>query len=142
MDMGTTKVDAIALSTPSVLEVDIKLHRMMDVQVPSLQIRREPKPARYGLGDTSPHLDETIKRISGVLADIVKAAELENSIFRIAAELERTQRLINALEYIIIPSYEEAIKYISMVLEEREREEFVRLKKLKASLEKRKAARS
>ncbi len=135
MDMGVTKMDAIALSTPTSVEVDVKLLRMMDVQVPTLKVEHEPQSARYGISDTSPYLDEAVRKISGLLADILKAAELENSIFRIAAELERTQRLINALEYIIIPSYEEAIKFISMILEEREREEFVRLKKLKSAME-------
>ena len=141
LELGSTKVDAIARSTPVSVEVDVKVHKMMDVRIPSLIIKGEPAPARYGLSDTSVHLDETVKKITGILPRILKAAELENTIFRIAAELERTQRLINALEYIIIPSYEEAIRFVSMVLEEREREEFVRLKKLKAVLERKMKAR-
>lgn len=137
LSLGSARIDAIAASTPTTVSVDVKLHKMMDVKVPSLIIRGEPTMARYGVSDTSPHLDEAVKSIASLLPRILKAAELENAIFRIAAELERTQRLINALEYIIIPGYEEAIRFISMVLEEREREEFVRLKKLKAVLERR-----
>ena len=55
-----------------------------------------------------------------------------------AKELERTQKLINALEYVIIPQYENAISFIRATLEEREREEFVRLKKVKAVMERKK----
>ncbi|MGH9978479.1 MAG: V-type ATP synthase subunit D, partial [Nitrososphaeraceae archaeon] len=66
------------------------------------------------------------------------AAEYENAIFSLAKELERTQKLINALEYVIIPQYENAIAFIRATLEEREREDFVRLKKVKAVLERKK----
>ena len=73
-----------------------------------------------------------------VLPHICRAAEAENTIFRLAKELEKTQRLINALEYVIIPSYKDSIKFIASTLEEREREDFVKLKHLKAIMEQRK----
>ncbi|MGC9187158.1 MAG: V-type ATP synthase subunit D, partial [Fervidicoccaceae archaeon] len=57
--------------------------------------------------------------------------ELENSIYRLIAELKSTQRLINSIDYAIMPDYERTIKYISLVLDERMREEFMRLKVLK-----------
>jgi len=71
-----------------------------------------------------------------VLPSIFRAAEYENAIFRLAKELEKTQRLLNALEYMIIPRYENSIRYIQATLEEREREEFSRLKHVKKVLEK------
>ena len=70
--------------------------------------------------------------------EYVRRAEYENAIFSLAKELERTQKLINALEFVIIPQYQDAIYFIKATLEEREREEFVRLKKVKAVLEKKK----
>ena len=73
-----------------------------------------------------------------MLPKVCKAAEYENAIFSLAKELERTQKLINALEYVIIPQYESAISFIRSTLEEREREEFVRLKKVKVVLERKK----
>jgi V/A-type H+-transporting ATPase subunit D len=75
-----------------------------------------------------------------MLPKVCKAAEYENAIFSLAKELERTQKLINALEFVIIPQYEGAVAFIRATLEEREREEFVRLKKVKVVLEKRKVA--
>jgi len=73
-----------------------------------------------------------------MLPQVCKAAEYENAIFSLAKELQKTQKLLNALEYVIIPQYDEAISFIRATLEEREREEFVRLKKVKVILEKKK----
>ena len=78
------------------------------------------------------------KLIKNILPKVCKAAEYENAIFSLAKELERTQKLINALEFVIIPQYESAIYFIRATLEEREREEFVRLKKVKGLLDKKK----
>jgi V/A-type H+-transporting ATPase subunit D len=75
-----------------------------------------------------------------MLPQVCKAAEYENAIFSLAKELQRTQKLLNALEYVIIPQYDSAISFIRATLEEREREEFVRLKKVKVVLDKKKTA--
>ncbi|MGC8969316.1 MAG: V-type ATP synthase subunit D [Conexivisphaera sp.] len=139
VDMGSTRLDSIAGSSKAHLDVDVKVKKVMDVRIPVLIMRGAGSAVRYGVVDTSPELDEAVRRLSSSLADILRAAEVENTIFRIAAELKRTQRLINALEYIVIPRYEENIKFISMVLEEREREEFIRLKKLKYVIEERRS---
>ena len=69
------------------------------------------------------------------LPRIFRAAEYENSILELARSLEKTQRLLNALDYVIMPGYNESIKYISSKLEEREREDFSRLKHVKKVLE-------
>ena len=73
-----------------------------------------------------------------MLPKICKAAEYENSIFSLAKALEKTQKLLNALENVIIPQYQQRIKYILATLEEREREEFAKLKKVKAAMERKK----
>jgi V/A-type H+-transporting ATPase subunit D len=75
-----------------------------------------------------------------MLPAVCKAAEYENAIFSLAKELEKTQKLINALEFIIIPQYQDAVYFIKATLEEREREEFVRIKKVKVVLDKKKLA--
>jgi V/A-type H+-transporting ATPase subunit D len=121
------------------VELSLKTQRIIDVTVPSVQLKDRPLALGYGFADTSSALDAASLAMRQVLPAILRAAEIENSIFRLASELERTQRLLNALEYIIIPQYEEAVKTISSTLEEHEREEFVRLKKIKRVLERRKA---
>jgi len=69
---------------------------------------------------------------------ICKSAEYENSIFSLAKALEKTQKLLNALENVIIPQYQHNIRFIAQALEEKEREEFAKLKKVKAKMESRK----
>ncbi|MEK0339754.1 MAG: V-type ATP synthase subunit D, partial [Nitrosopumilus sp.] len=63
----------------------------------------------------------------------------ENSIFSLAKALEKTQKLLNALENVIIPQYQQNVRYISQALEEKEREEFAKLKKVKAKIQSRKS---
>ena len=92
----------------------------------------------YGFADTNSSIDRASKQIKAMLPKICKAAEYENSIFSLAKALEKTQKLLNALENVIIPQYQSKIKFILATLEEREREEFARLKKVKAAIEKRK----
>ncbi|MEM3126424.1 MAG: V-type ATP synthase subunit D, partial [Candidatus Caldarchaeum sp.] len=93
-----------------------------------------------GFLDTTPVFDEAVTKFRNILAPICRVAEVENAIFRLAEELKKTQRLLNALEHLIIPRYQEAIKFISANLEEREREDFVKLKHVKRLMERRKEA--
>jgi V/A-type H+-transporting ATPase subunit D len=141
LTLGTSTVESIAALTPPSLAVDVNVRRIVDVKVPTLQVISNDKASlSYSLADTNVSVDKAARLIKNILPGICKAAEYENAIFSLAKELEKTQRLINALEYVIIPYYEHAIKFISHVLEEREREEFVRLKKVKSTLEKKKGS--
>ena len=89
----------------------------------------------YGFADSDSKLDDATQMMRLALPRILRAAEYENSILELARSLEKTQRLLNALDYVIIPGYDESIKYISSILEEREREDFTRLKHVKKVLE-------
>jgi V/A-type H+/Na+-transporting ATPase subunit D len=141
MSLGTATLEAVADSTPSVMEVDVNVRRIVDVKIPTLQIRtRGGSQLSYGFTETNATVDKAAKLIKNMLSGVCKAAEYENAIFSLAKELERTQKLINALEYVIIPQYQDAIYFIKATLEEREREEFVRLKKVKVVLDKKKVA--
>ena len=140
MTLGTTTVESIADSTPSIMEVDVNVRRIVDVKIPTLSVktREGGQELSYGFTETNAFVDKAARQIKNMLPKICKAAEYENAIFSLAKELERTQKLINALEYVIIPQYENAIAFIRATLEEREREEFVRLKKVKAVIERKK----
>ena len=141
MTLGTTTVESIADSTPSIMEVDVNVRRIVDVKIPTLSVktREGGQDLSYGFTETNAFVDKAARLIKNMLPKICKAAEYENAIFSLAKELERTQKLINALEFVIIPHYEEAISFIKATLEEREREEFVRLKKVKVVLDRKKA---
>ena len=137
--LGTSTVDSVAQSAPAVMEVDVQVKRVVDVKIPSLIVNeKDTKLMPYGFADTNASIDRAAKQIKTMLPKICKAAEYENSIFSLAKALEKTQKLLNALENVIIPQYQQRIKFILSTLEEREREEFARLKKVKAAIEKRK----
>jgi V/A-type H+-transporting ATPase subunit D len=140
MSLGTGTLESVSDSTPSVMEVDVNVRRIVDVKIPTLQVKTKEggQDLSYGFIDTNSSVDKAAKLIKNMLPMVCKAAEYENAIFSLAKELERTQKLINALEFVIIPQYEGAVAFIRATLEEREREEFVRLKKVKVVIEKRK----
>jgi V/A-type H+/Na+-transporting ATPase subunit D len=142
MSLGTSTLESISDSTPSVMEVDVNVRRIVDVKIPTLQIktREGGQDLSYGFVETNASVDKAARLIKNMLHKVCKAAEYENAIFSLAKELERTQKLINALEFVIIPQYESAIAFIRSTLEEREREEFVRLKKVKVVIDRRRAA--
>jgi V/A-type H+-transporting ATPase subunit D len=142
MSLGTATLESVSDSTPSVMEVDVNVRRIVDVKIPTLQVRTTQggQDLSYGFVETNASVDKAARLIKNMLPKVCKAAEYENAIFSLAKELERTQKLINALEFVIIPQYENAIAFIRATLEEREREEFVRLKKVKAVLDKRKVS--
>jgi V/A-type H+-transporting ATPase subunit D len=139
LKLGPLRLEGIAANTPQMIEVDVNVRRVVDVDVPSLALSEKEVGMTYGFADTNVAVDRAARQMRKVLPSIFRAAEFENAIFRLAKELEKTQRLLNALEYMIIPRYETSIRFIQATLEEREREEFVRLKHVKKILE-RKAA--
>jgi V/A-type H+-transporting ATPase subunit D len=137
LSLGSSTIQSLSSSTPPSINVDVHIKRIVDVKIPALEIssKKEVQDLTYGFADTNSSVDQATKLIKSILPGICKAAEYENAIFSLAKELEKTQKLINALEYIIIPQYQEALSFIKSTLEEREREEFVRLKKVKAIIE-------
>ena len=139
LSLGTSTVESVAESAPAVMEVDVTVKRVVDVKIPTLNVtEKDTTSMPYGLADTNSAIDRAAKQIKEALPKICKAAEFENAIFSLAKALEKTQKLLNALENVIIPQYQQRIKFILATLEEREREEFAKLKKVKAKMEMRK----
>ncbi len=139
LSLGTASVGLAAESAPAVMGVDLDVRRIVDVKVPTLAVtERDAGSMPYGFADTNASIDRASKQIKSLLPRICKAAEYENSIFSLAKALEKTQKLLNALENVIIPQYREKMRFIMGTLEEREREEFAKLKKVKAAIERRK----
>ncbi len=139
LTLGASTVDLVAESAPAVMEVDMSVRRIVDVKIAALAVtEKDTRSMPYGFADTNASIDRASKQIKELLPRICKAAEYENSIFSLAKALEKTQKLLNALENVIIPQYQEKIRFIVATLEEREREEFAKLKKVKAAIERRK----
>ena len=139
LSLGASTVDSVAESTPPVMQVDVNMRRVVDVKIPTLSVTEgNTHSMPYGFADTNSSIDRASKQIKELLPKICKAAEHENSIFSLAKALEKTQKLLNALENVIIPQYRQRIRFILATIEEREREEFAKLKKVKAKMESKK----
>ncbi len=111
--------------------VEVSLSNLMSVTVPKFEGEGIEVSVNYGLAFTPPGLDSALEELSTLSQDMVKLAELEKSATLLAAEIERTRRRVNALEYILMPRYLEQIRMISMKLDEDERAGRARLMKVK-----------
>jgi V/A-type H+-transporting ATPase subunit D len=85
----------------------------------------------YGFAQTSAELDQAIRKLSASLNNLIKLAEVEKTVELLAAEIEKTRRRVNALEYVLIPQLTETVKFIAMKLDENERSNLTRLMKIK-----------
>ncbi len=88
----------------------------------------------YGYAFTSSDLDDAVKALSDIMPLMLRLAELEKSCQLMAAEIEKTRRRVNALEHVMIPNYEDTIRYIRMKLDENDRSTTTRLMKVKDML--------
>ena len=139
--LGSRDIEQISAITLRDIALDFTTRNIMGVSVPILKVDnlvRRINERGYGLLSTNAKLDDAAKNFEESLLVIVRLAEVEESVRRIAQEVEKTKRRVNALEYIVIPRLKATIKHIEMRMEEIERESFLRLKKIKASLEARK----
>ncbi|HHV19885.1 MAG TPA: V-type ATP synthase subunit D [Thermoanaerobacterales bacterium] len=123
-----------SLMIPSArVNIDISKQNIMSVNVPKIDVQLEEGSNiySYGFAGTSGELDSAITILSGMLAKMLKLSEIEKACQLMADEIEKTRRRVNALEYVMIPSMEESIKYITMKLDENERGNITRLMKIK-----------
>ena len=131
LTMGQEHVEWASLAVNKTVDVQLKFRGVMGVTLPLIEASGEPPELTYSPGDTTATLDEASALFRDVLSDIPELSRLLTSVWRLAVELRKTQRRVNALQYIFIPDYEETITFIQSSLEEREREEVFRLKLLK-----------
>lgn len=116
--------------------VRITYRSVMGVEVPSVIYEPQPIVIEYGLNDTNSRVDEAYIQFQKVKQLTMVLVEVDNSVYRLAAAIRKTQKRANALKNIVIPNFEYTVKFITEALEEKEREEFSRLKVIKAVKEK------
>ncbi|MBR4555497.1 MAG: V-type ATP synthase subunit D [Ruminococcus sp.] len=105
---------------------------VMGVELPRVSLDAQELDINYGFLNTTSQLDRAYLAFDKVKKTTVMLAEVENSIYRLSVAIRKTQKRANALQNIIIPRDSAAVKFISDSLEEKEREEFSRLKVIKA----------
>ncbi len=132
--MGSDHVEWAALAVNKTVDVHLRLRGIMGVAIPQIEARGEPPKLLYSPGDTAAVLDEATSAFREVLLRTPQLAMLTAAVWRLANELKKTQRRVNALQHIFIPNYEATVQFIVSSLEEREREEIFRLKWLKSKM--------
>lgn len=117
------------------VSLDVSSRNVMSVDVPVFGYRTRTADENdiysYGFAFTPQDLDGAVQSLAQILPDMLRLAEVEKSCQLMAEEIEKTRRRVNALEYVMIPQTEESIKYISMKLEENDRNSTTRLMKVK-----------
>ena len=133
--MGDSSLEAALMMPMQEMSIDVSEKNVMSVIIPqfspTLKTADEADIYPYGFAFTSSELDGAVKYISDILPDLLKLAETEKSCQLMAAEIEKTRRRVNALEHVMIPQYEETIRYITMKLDENERGNTTRIMKVK-----------
>ncbi len=129
--LGINTVSQISQAIAPEENVQIESKSIMGVEIPILNQLYSDLIPQYGIGKTECSLDEAYLQFSKVKRLTLKLAEIENAIYRLAFSIKQTQKRANALKNIMIPKYEKLTKDIATALEEKEREEFSRLKMIK-----------
>jgi V/A-type H+-transporting ATPase subunit D len=133
-----------SFATKRALALDIRGKNIMGVPVPLVQrtsVTKSVLERGYSLIGTSGRIDEAAEKFEAELDLIVGLAETETSLRRLGDEIQMNRRRVNALEQVLIPELKRQAKYIKIAIEEREREDLYRLKKVKKILERRKATK-
>jgi V/A-type H+-transporting ATPase subunit D len=134
LTLGSDHVEWAALAANKTVDVHLKFRGIMGVAIPVIEASGEPHEMLYSPGDTNAALDEASATFREVLLRIPQLSMLVTTVWRLAGELRKTQRRVNALQHIFIPNYEATVAFIVSSLEEREREEIFRLKWLKTKM--------
>ena len=136
--MSKESLDASLMSPKQQVNLNVSQKNVMSVNIP--EFTAESRTANegdifpYGFAFTSFELDDAVMSLNDLLPDLIRLAEIEKSCELMSAEIEKTRRRVNSLEHVMIPRYQETIKYIAMKLEENDRSSRTRLMKVKDML--------
>ncbi|MDR3344583.1 MAG: V-type ATP synthase subunit D [Oscillospiraceae bacterium] len=134
-EMSDKELDVALMLNMQEMHLEVAEKNVMSVRIPvfspTLKTADDNDIYSYGLAFTAADLDTAIADMAGLMPDLLRLAEVEKSCQLMAAEIEKTRRRVNALEHVMIPGYEETIRYIAMKLDENERSTTTRLMKVK-----------
>ena len=134
IDIGLEELKDISEEVDFKQKIDIKYKTVMGVEIPYIIYEKQKQKTMIGLYNTNIQVDEAIEIFTKIKTEIIELAEIENTILRINKAIEKVKKRSNALKDIIIPEEKQQIKTIEGILEEREREEFSRLKVIKKKI--------
>lgn len=131
LDIGISYVQEISRTVPVEDSIQIKTRSVMGTEIPLVQANESSNAPTYAYYGTKASLDEAKAAFEKVKQLTIRLSAVENAAYRLAINIKKTQKRANVLKNITIPKYEELTKSISNALEEKEREEFTRLKVIK-----------
>lgn len=131
IEMGIQNVQELSQTVPLEKSITIKSRSIMGTEIPLVSMDQHSETPSYGFYNTKLSLDEACKEFNKVKRLIIRLSSIENSAYRLANNIKKTQKRANALQNITIPMYTSLTKSIQNALEEKEREEFTRLKVIK-----------
>ena len=134
-NMSLGVVDDFASFVPIENGLSVSSRSVMGVEIPTVTLEAEKIDNYYGFMRTNARLDEAYKRFNETKILTAELAQTENGIYRLATGIKKAQKRANSLKNIIIPRFEEQVKSISSALDEKEREEFSRLKVIKSYID-------
>lgn len=131
IEHGISKVEELAYTVPIEESVRIQTRSIMGTEIPHVKYDDKANELTYSFGTTHESIDIARAAFREVKALTLKLSEVENAAYRLAANIKKTQKRANALKNITIPMYTNLVYTITNALEEKEREEFTRLKVIK-----------
>jgi V/A-type H+-transporting ATPase subunit D len=134
---GLFEIESIALAVKKAPGVTVEARNVMGVKIPRISgegVKKNLLERGYSFIGSSAKIDECAEAFENALEMAIELAETENALKRLVAEIEKTKRRVNALEYVLLPRLQEKKKYVSMRLDEIEREQFIALKTIKRKL--------
>lgn len=131
IQMGIHEVEGISQKIPLEESIVIKRRSVMGTEIPKVEYEQQELKPHYAFWGTKMALDEACEKFQKVKELTIQLAQIETSAYRLAYNIKKTQKRANALQNITIPHYEGLAKSIQESLEEKEREEFTRLKVIK-----------
>ena len=133
--MGIDHVNEIGCAIEEENSVDVYFTSVMGVEIPKVKYHKRSISPQYGFFRTTSALDNAYLQFNRVKELTIALAEVDNAVYRLATNIKKTQKRANALKNITIPRYIATVRNIQNVLEEKEREEFTRLKVIKRQKE-------
>ena len=133
VEMGSEEIERANFAYLEPLELTIRERSVMGVPIPEVSAAKQLKKTKIGMLGSSPKFDSSSKKFLDVIPLLIEYAQANLTLTRLANEIKKTQRRVNALENIFIPDNEDTIKYITDVLEENDREDFFRRKRIKTA---------
>jgi len=131
VEMGISHVWDIAQAVPVTDDITIKVRSVMGTEIPIVSHEAKPVAPTYSYYKTTESLDIAREKFEKVKELTIRLSTVETSAFRLATNIKKTQKRANALKNITIPAYKKLVKDMTAALEEKEREEFTRLKVIK-----------